>query len=108
MLYINGNEIKLTRGDTAYLKVPIYTNNGEEYVMSGDDALVITVKKEVNGELAFQRTTVGNNTLHITPRDTSVLAFGVYVYDVQLNKGDGDVFTVIPVSTFEVLQEVTV
>lgn len=108
MLYINGTDIQLTRGDTAYLTVSLIFN-GEEYVMSSSDTLTLSVKKNVNNaEYVFSKSVTGGNEIHIEPADTAALAFGKYKYDVQLNTSDGDVYTVIPPSVFELLVEVTV
>lgn len=108
MLYISGNDIKLTRGDTAYLTVPIKMDNGEEYAMQNGDTLILSVKKNVKElEYGFQIFVQNDNTIHIKPEDTEKLDFGKYKYDIQLNKADGDRFTLIDVSMFEILPEVT-
>ena len=107
MLYITGNAIKLTRGDTAFLTVPLVCNN-EEYTMGPDDVLVLSMKEYITDPRAVLRKEVkGGNVFHIEPNDTSGLPFGKYKYDIQLNMANGDVFTVIDVDTFEILQEVT-
>lgn len=107
MLYINGTDIKLTRGDTAYLHIPLKTPSGE-YEMSTTDTLTFTMKKNVREtEHLIQKIVQGTNAFHIEPTDTSSMAFGKYVYDVQLETEDGDVYTVIPPSAFELLTEVT-
>ena len=108
MLYIEGNTIKLTRGDTAYLTVPIKLATEEEYTMQSGDTLVMSVKKSINDEhYAFQKQATNGNTIHIEPADTEQLAFGKYKYDIQLNTADGDVYTLIDVDVFELLPEVT-
>ena len=107
MLYIEGNTIRLTRGDTAYLNIPLVTTE-EAYEMNPEDTLTFSVKKSTrDADYIFQKVVTGTNAFHIEPTDTSELAFGKYVYDVELNTIDNDVFTVIPPSTFEVLVEVT-
>lgn len=108
MLYIEGNMIKLTRGDTAYLTVPIQIATGEEYSMQNGDTLTMSVKKSIKDETyAFQKISVGENTIHIEPADTEQLAFGKYKYDLQLTTTDGDIYTLIEVDTFELMPEVT-
>ena len=108
MLYIEGNTIRMTRGDTVYLTVPL-TSTTEAYERGPGDPLTLSVKKsERDTEYLFQKVSTGNNTFHIEPADTAALAFGKYKYDVQLNTSDGDVYTVIPPSIFELLVEVTV
>jgi hypothetical protein len=107
MLYVEGNSIKLTRGDTAYLTVGI--NRGdEEYVVQPSDTLTLTVKKYTSDQSpAFQKVLSGETTFHIEPQDTASLAFGLYYYDIQLDTADGDTFTVVDVSVFEIMPEVT-
>lgn len=107
MLYIEGYTIQLTRGDTAYLTIPLHCAT-EEYVMQPTDTLTFTIKRTVGDtEFIVQKISTGANEFHIEPNDTAALKFGKYKYDVQLNMADGDVYTVIPPSTFEVLPEVT-
>lgn len=107
MLYIEGNTIRLTRGDTAYLQIPLAATYGV-YELASDDTLTLSVKKTTRDtEYYFQKVITGSDIFHIEPNDTAALTFGKYIYDVQLNTGSGDVFTVIPPSTFEVLAEVT-
>lgn len=109
MLYVLPDKtIRLTRGDTAYLTFIINTATEEEYVMAADDTLTLSVKKTVNDKQYLMRKTVkGTNALKIEPSDTQGLAFARYKYDVQLTKASGDVFTIIDVSVFEILPEVT-
>lgn len=108
MLYIEGTTIRMTRGDTVYLTVPLTTTT-EAYEMGSGDTLTLSVKKsERDTEYVFQKVLTGSNAFHIEPADTAALAFGKYKYDVQLNTSDGDVYTVIPPSVFELLVEVTV
>lgn len=107
MLYINGKTIQLTRGDTAYLQIPLVTPDGS-YTIDLTDTLTFSVKKNTRStEYIFQKVNNGDNVFHIEPSDTATLTFGKYVYDVQLTMNNGDVFTVVPPSTFEVLSEVT-
>lgn len=109
MLYIDDKTIKLTRGDTARLAVPIINlaNNGE-YTMESGDILYFTVKKTAkDSDFLFQKSVTGSNSIHIRPEDTADLSFGKYKYDVQLTTATGDVYTVIEPSTFEVMEEIT-
>lgn len=109
MLYIDDKTIKLTRGDTARLTVPItnLANNGE-YTMESGDILYFTVKKTAkDSDFLFQKSVTGSNSIHIKPEDTADLSFGKYKYDVQLTTATGDVYTVIEPSIFEVMEEIT-
>ena len=112
MLYVDGNIIKLTRGDTAFLEVPIMAklDDGTEkpYELAQDDQLTLSIKRTVKDvEPSVQKVCVGTNLFHICPEDTSACEFGKYLYDVQLKTAAGDVYTVIEPSPFQILQEVT-
>lgn len=111
MLHIDEatNKISLTRGDTAYITVPITDDiSGKPYIMVASDTLTLTVKKRyTEEEIKFQIVNTGTNMFHIKPEHTKDLDFTSYRYDIQLNKRNGDIFTVIEQSTFEILPEVT-
>ena len=108
MLTIIDGKISLTRGDTAYLTVDITNELGEEYAMQSGDTLTLSVKKRyIEPTYSFQAVATGSNTIKISPEDTKLLNFGEYVYDIQLNTETGDVYTIVPVNTFEITPEVT-
>lgn len=110
MLYVDANNgIKLTRGDSAYLTVPIIKMpSEEEYEIQETDVLTFSVRKKTVGyPILVQKILTGTNTFHIVPSDTENLEFGKYIYDVQIEQENGDVFTVITPSKFELLDEVT-
>lgn len=103
------SSIRLTRGDTARFSITI--NNlvsDEHYEIQSADRLTLSIKKKITDNApSVQKTITGTNNFIIEPSDTSALEFGKYIYDVQLTTGSGDVYTVIPPTTFELLQEVT-
>ena len=110
MLYIeDDNTIKLTRGDTARLTVPIINEiDGSFYDMNPNDILTFTMRKTVTAaDFLVQKISHGNNHFHFLPQDTKGLKYGSYIYDVQLTTEAGDVYTVIVPTAFEVLTEVT-
>lgn len=111
MLYIEGTDIKLTRGDTAYLHVPIENRlpdgNTVPYELAEGDTLTMTMRLNYDSEVCFQKVVRGTNTFHIVPEDTRRCRFAKYKYDVQLTTASGDVYTVIEPSCFQVLPEVT-
>ena len=102
------NTIKLTRGDTAYIDVPIITEDtGEVYQLQPNDELTLGLKRNVKEKVCcLQKTIKGSNVFKIVPEDTSGLDFGTYKYDVQLTTTDGDVFTVVNNAIFMVKPEV--
>ena len=111
MLYIDGTDIKLTRGDTAYLQVPLVNKlpdgTSQEYTMEAGDTLTMTMRAKYDSEICFQKIAKGTNTFHIVPEDTASCNFSKYKYDVQLTMANGDVYTVIEPACFQILPEVT-
>lgn len=104
------NTIHLTRGDTARLSIDHAENTvtGEDYVFTAEDTVTLTIKKTVNDTVPVVSVSVpGGDVLHIKPEDTKPLMFGRYVYDVQLTTAEGDIYTIIPPSTFDIMREVT-
>ena len=109
MLEVKNNGIKLTRGDTARLTVPIENDcTGEPYTVQPDDTLTLSVKRSVSDKTyVMQKFVKGSNDFHIEPKDTQKIACGRYVYDVELNTADGDTYTVVDPTPFELTSEVT-
>lgn len=110
MLYVlPDGTIRLTRGDTArFVLSVVYSSDGEEYTIAEDDIVELTIRKNVRSDEALvHKKIVGSNIFHIEPSDTESLPFGRYVYDVQIENGDGDIYTIIEPSVFEVMKEVT-
>ena len=107
------NNIVMTRGDDAYISLPIYNADGSEYeVASGD-----TVECAVKGTLVTSSTAVaalftgtvtvsdGVATWHIDSTDSDIDA-GVYYWDAQITTSSGDINTVYA-GKFTIVGEVT-
>lgn len=113
MLYIESdNKIRLTRGDTARLEINVTTADESgsitDYKILPEDTLTLSVKKKVkDSTYILQKTINGSTVFHIKPEDTRGVSFGTYVYDVQLTTSDGDVYTIIEPTSFEIMTEVT-
>lgn len=107
MLKIVGTEIHLTKGDSAYLNIEITNGQGVLYIPQTGDKVIMTVRNTLDNELAFQKTVDAGTCIVIQPMDTLGVPVGRYKYDVELNTVSGDVFTVIPKSTFYLEEEVT-
>ena len=101
--------IRLTRGDTARLEVSVTNSqNGEPYEIRADDTVTLTVRRTANDPtIQMQKTVVGSGSFYIAPKDTQHMQFQKYVKHIQITTAAGDVYTVIPPSTFEVMEEVT-
>ena len=104
------NTIHLTRGDTARFSIGriVNTVTNVNYTPTPEDTVTMTVKKTVlDAAPCVQLIVPGGEGFHIKPEDTKEMAFGKYVYDVQLTTADGDGYTIIPPTTFDLLKEVT-
>ena len=100
------HKISLTKGDNASFKVNIMEANGQIRQLFDDDIITLTVRKTANSDVAFTKT-AENGVINLVPTDTKSLAAGTYVYDIQLTTFGGNVYTIIPISYFEIQQEVT-
>ena len=104
------NTIHLTRGDTARFSLGriVNTVTNTNYTPTPEDTVTMTIKKTVlQADPLVQIIVPGGEVFHIKPEDTKAMAFGKYVYDVQLTTVDGDVYTIIQPTTFDLQKEVT-
>lgn len=105
MLYIDSdNNIKLTRGDTAKLKLTIM-HDAEEYDYSSDLVQFTVKRNTVTEDIVLQKTFSGD-TITILPTDTKDLYYSDLKYDVQIITPNNEVYTVIAPSLFEITEEV--
>lgn len=111
MLKIKKNEISLTRGDSAYITFNITDGAGQVITIGENDLIRCQVRAKPNGgELLFEGTIEIDEdgiVWHILPENTRELDVGDYYWDAQLELENGDVFSFIPVSLFQVIDEVT-
>lgn len=110
MLKIKGNNISLTRGDSAYITLTINTDNGTYSLQNGDEVRVQVRDVPNTGELLFEgivEQAEDGVIWHILPEQTSDLDVKTYYWDAQLQTSNGDIFTFIPASAFKLLDEVT-
>ncbi len=105
MFKITNNTIKITRGDSGEIDLTIYDTDGREYELKDGDEVLFTVKETVHSPNPLIQKS--GTQISILPEDTQNLSYKKYVYDVQLTTAAGNVDTIIPPSTFEVLSEVT-
>lgn len=103
--------LTVTRGDNAY-----FTINFSKALAEGDTITFTVKKNSTDTTFLFQKTLdngitseIGSKTatLKILPADTSSLEFGKYKYDVQVNRVDTGVATVITPNYFIIGEEVT-
>lgn len=101
---LENNKIKLTRGDTAYIEVELDSC----YQIQEGDTYTFSCKKRVSdSEYAFKITWPAGEILQISPSDTKNLEFGKYLYDIQLDTVDGEVFTLIGPAEIRIMEEIT-
>ena len=106
MLSIKNNVITLTRGDTCVIRVDVSDIGDNDYTMQESDELIFTLRKKVGSREVLIEKTLEENLLKLQPEDTLDLDFGDYVFDIVLKTFAGEVFTVIPASTFKIAVEV--
>ena len=103
---INGNTIKITRGDTGVFTLTI--KDGDTDYDYSNDAVLFTVKQNTRAnDHVIQKTVQYGENITITPADTQSLGYGSYVYDVELTTAGGIVDTIIEPSPFIIGEEVT-
>lgn len=110
----NGGNVKIIRGDTGVLELSIEDAQGQSYDFSGDTVILTVKKSSWDKDAVIQKTFNSDKQVVFEVEDTKNLAFGDYVFDVQLTHTEGEgteaittVDTVIPVHKFTVGQEVS-
>ena len=108
MLKIEGTTITLTRGDTMRVICQPVNTDGTNYVAQNGDAIRFAMKKRYSDNAPLLEKSIPTDTflLELDPADTKTLAFGTYVYDVELTHADGDVDTYIAEASFVLAKEV--
>lgn len=103
----SSNNIKLTRGDTAKIKVDIETIDGDIYEPKEGDRVVFTVKRYPTDKQPIFVKDIPINTLILVlnSEDTKNMEFGTYRFDVQLIFGNGEVDTFIENKTLQITYE---
>ena len=108
----NGTDLKMIRGDSGSITLEIEDQNSEKYEFQEGDIVYLTVKESPKKEEIILQKIItifpeNKATIDIEPQDTSHLGYRSYVYDIQLTMANGRVKTVVPMSYFELLPEVT-
>lgn len=107
---VSGTKITMTRGDTARFNVAIkYQANGVTYHPAETDRIRFSVKKYLSDKspIIVKEVPVLSMILVIDPQDTENLSFGIYHYDMELVKENGDTETFITDSVLELTSEVS-
>jgi hypothetical protein len=113
---VYGNNIRLTRGDSATLLLSITDKNKLPFELCDRDFVYFTVKHtDVSQTTAFQKklsieeydTDTKQLKIQIDPADTDGLSCKPYKYDIELKLADGTVNTIIEPSSFIITPEIT-
>ena len=108
-------EITIVRGDTLKLTLTdIRLSDGTEYVLSDTDIVYLDVKKYAADDTAIIRKSAakadyigGGLPFVFLPADTVGLPIGEYWFDVRLFVDDDNIYTIIPMSKFRIVQNIT-
>lgn len=107
MLKIINNRIYLTRGDTGYIEIDLADEDNDAIELDDSDEVVFTLKESTSNNEAILTKTLDEGIVKILPEDTEDLDYGNYVYDIQLTRSNGDVFTIVEPTLFKIMEEVT-
>ena len=88
MFRIINNNISIIRGDSATITLSITDAEGNPYTIKSTVSITMMVRKTPTSDVVLTKTFT-DAVLNIDPVDTSSLACGSYVYDVQLVHQDG-------------------
>ena len=106
----------IIRGDSDSLKIQLREKNDAgawiNKPLGAGDTVYFTVKKSYLDEKKLIQKVItefvdGKAIIQFVPNDTKGIAFGTYVYDIQITFADGTVKTIVPPSRFEIMPEVT-
>ena len=107
MQNISGTTIYLTRGDSLSVRVGIKTPAGYDYELQQGDVVRFALKKDYGDTTPKITKTLGSDLmLELAPSDTKNLAFGRYVYDIELTTEEGAVDTFIAEAVMYITKEV--
>ena len=108
MLTIRGKRITFNRGDDIYIQMTVYDVDGQPYVLKEGDKLYFSAKtKATDKNYAIPPKEFEYDVLHLAPEDTYDLAFGTYIYDVQLITAGGRTTTILKESEMIVEAAIT-
>jgi|CZCB01.1.fsa_nt_gi hypothetical protein len=109
---VNGTDLAMIRGDSESITLSLKDGDAVIPFVTGDTVYFTVKVSPIVDEIALQKIVTefnedGNCIIEIAPNDTKDLRFISYVYDIQLNRFDGTVTTIVPCSKFAILPEVT-
>lgn len=108
--FVKKTTITLTRGDTFKAQISIANKDGTPYEPQEGDSVRFAMKKhftDPDSEVLINKN-IPMDTLILTlePEDTKSLAFGEYVYDIELTTAAGEIDTFITNAILILTEEV--
>lgn len=105
---VSGTTITLTRGDSFIADISITDQDDNPYIPVEGDSIRFAMKSSYKDAepLLVKNVPIDTMKLVIDPEDTKSLAFGRYVYDIELTKDSGEVDTFVTKATFKITEEV--
>lgn len=107
---IKKTTIFLTRGDTFKAQLSLTNEEGQPYEPQEGDVIRFACKKDYSDPdtevLIVKEVPLDTLILTLEPSDTKELAFGNYVYDIQLTTAAGEVDTFITKGILTLTEEV--
>lgn len=108
-------EITIVRGDTLKLTLTdIKLSDGTEYILSDTDVVYLDVKKYATDKTPVIRKSAtkadyidGGLPFVFLPADTVNLSVSEYYFDVRLFMDDDNIYTIIPMSKFRIVRNIT-
>ena len=108
-------EISMVRGDTLKLTLTdIKLSDGADYVLSDSDIVYLDVKKYATDKTAIISKSAtkanyidGGLPFVFLPADAVDLPIAEYWFDVRLYVDDDNIYTIIPMSKFRIVQNIT-
>lgn len=110
MLIIDGYDISMTRGDTVSVTFNFFNHDDTEYILSDNDNVVFSVKRNVIDNTHVINKTYNNSgesqvMVTLDHNDTIDLEYGSYLYDICIINNDTYI-TPVPLSKLTLLKEV--
>lgn len=105
---VSGTTITLTRGDSFVADISITDQDGQPYIPVEGDVIRFAMKSSYKDAepLLVKNVPIDTMKLVIDPEDTKSLAFGKYVYDIELTKASGEIDTFITKAVMKITEEV--
>lgn len=105
MLIISGNDISLSRGNTAVIDVNIFKDD-EPYILREGESIVFNLKRSCDFNSVVLSKESETNSFVFNPIDTAPLGLGAYDYSITYLGDGGEIDTFIT-GKFTIMCEVS-